>query len=67
MHPGHCYPKIMAKPMQQLWVNALFLLFLGGETKDYIDRTASIMKYGTHGKFSPELLFGSLQLRQIAV
>ena len=28
--------KIMAKTMQQLWDYALFLLFLGGETKDYI-------------------------------
>ena len=28
--------KIMAKTMQQLWDYALFLLFLAGETKDYI-------------------------------
>ena len=27
--------EIMAKTMQQLWDYALFLLFLGGETKDY--------------------------------
>ena len=42
----------MAKTMQQLWDYTLFLLFLGGETKDYIHGTACIVKYGAVRKFS---------------
>ena len=44
----------MSKTMQQLWdyAYALFLLFLGGETKDYTHSTACIMKYGAVRKFS---------------
>ena len=40
--------------MQQLWDYALFLLFLGGETKDYIHRIACTMKYGALRKCSPK-------------
>ena len=47
----------MTKTMQQLWDYALFLLFSGGETKDYIHRTACIMKYGAVRKFSPLALY----------
>ena len=43
--------------MQQLWDYALFLLFLGGETKDYIHWTACIIKYGAVMKFSLILKF----------
>ena len=32
----YCEGKKKAKTMQQVWDYALFLLFLGGETKDYI-------------------------------
>ena len=42
----------MAKTMQELWDYVLFLLFLGGERKDYIHGTAGIMKYGAVRKFS---------------
>ena len=46
----------MANTMQELWDYALFLLFLGGETKDYIHGTACIMKYGAVRKFSHEFI-----------
>ena len=46
----------MAKTMQQLWDYALFLLFLGGEIKDYIYGTACIVKYGAVRKFSRGVL-----------
>ena len=52
----------MTKTMQQLWDYALFLLFSGGETKDYLHRTACIMKYGAVRKFSQ---FGCLIIQRI--
>ena len=57
----------MAKTMQQLWDYALFLLFLGGETKDYTHSTACIMKYGAVQKFSPIKLQELLSMSKMLV